>query len=134
MSPSSHAERRTSSIPFLRWINRLWWRRHLVARRRALSRTVRLLSDLSSLRAFAGPCLAWIIDREDPSWSPTQWNTAGSGAYGLPQALPGYKMASAGADWRTNPYTQIRWMRGYVVGRYGSCEAAKAYWLAHGSY
>ncbi len=44
LSPSSHAERRTSSIPFLTWINRLWWRRHLVARRVAVSHVVRLLA------------------------------------------------------------------------------------------
>ena len=42
-----------------------------------------------------------------------------SGAYGIPQSLPGDKMSSAGADWETNPVTQIRWMAGYVNGRYG---------------
>ena len=42
---------------------------------------------------------------------------ARSGAYGIPQALPGSKMASAGADWKTHPVTQIRWMIGYVNGR-----------------
>jgi len=48
----------------------------------------------------------------------------GSGAYGVPQALPGDKMSSAGSDWATNPVTQIRWMIGYVNGRYGgSCNA-----------
>ena len=41
-----------------------------------------------------------------------------SGAYGLPQALPGSKMASAGADWATNPITQLRWASSYVSGRY----------------
>jgi hypothetical protein len=43
-----------------------------------------------------------------------------SGAYGIPQALPGYKMASAGADWRTNGFTQLRWMMGYLASRWGS--------------
>ncbi len=47
-----------------------------------------------------------------------------SGAYGIPQALPGTKMATAGDDWRTNPITQIRWMDGYVRGRYGSWQGA----------
>ena len=47
-----------------------------------------------------------------------------SGAYGIPQALPGNKMASVGADWKTNPVTQIRWMQGYVVGRYGGWRQA----------
>lgn len=57
-----------------------------------------------------------------------------SGAYGLPQALPGYKMASHGADWRTNPRTQLRWMISYVRGRYGSFQAAYRWQLNHGWY
>ncbi|UOE46052.1 lytic transglycosylase domain-containing protein [Agromyces larvae] len=52
------------------------------------------------------------------------WNVyasnGSSGAYGIPQALPGSKMASAGADWQTNPATQITWGLGYVAGRYGT--------------
>lgn len=47
-----------------------------------------------------------------------------SGAYGIPQSLPGSKMASAGADWRTNPQTQINWGLNYIKGRYGSPAAA----------
>ncbi len=47
-----------------------------------------------------------------------------SGAYGIPQALPGSKMASAGADWATNPVTQITWGLGYIKRSYGSpCNA-----------
>ena len=57
-----------------------------------------------------------------------------SGAYGIPQALPGSKMASAGADWETNPVTQIRWMIGYVNGRYGGWSQALSWWYAHGWY
>lgn len=53
-----------------------------------------------------------------------------SGAYGIPQALPGSKMASAGADWKTNPVTQIRWMIGYVNGRYGGWSGAWNWWQA----
>ena len=56
-----------------------------------------------------------------------------SGAYGIPQALPGSKMASAGEDWRTNPVTQIRWMAGYV-SRYGGWQGALSFWYAHGWY
>ncbi|MDO5451494.1 MAG: G5 domain-containing protein [Candidatus Saccharibacteria bacterium] len=56
-----------------------------------------------------------------------------SGAYGIPQALPGSKMASAGADWETNPVTQIRWMAGYV-SRYGGWQGALNFWYAHGWY
>jgi hypothetical protein len=47
-----------------------------------------------------------------------------SGAYGIPQALPGSKMASAGPDWQSNPATQIRWGLGYIQASYGSpCSA-----------
>ena len=47
-----------------------------------------------------------------------------SGAYGIPQALPGSKMASAGPDWQTNPTTQIKWGLGYIKAVYGSpCNA-----------
>lgn len=59
---------------------------------------------------------------------------ASSGAYGIPQALPGNKMASVGADWQTNPVTQIRWMIGYVNGRYGGWSQALAWWYSHGWY
>ena len=61
-------------------------------------------------------------------------SNASSGAYGIPQALPGSKMASAGADWETNPVTQIRWMIGYVNGRYGGWSQALNWWYAHGWY
>lgn len=57
-----------------------------------------------------------------------------SGAYGLPQALPGSKMASAGSDWQTNPETQLRWMIGYIQGRYGSPSQALSFHLAHNWY
>jgi hypothetical protein len=43
-----------------------------------------------------------------------------SGAYGIPQALPGDKMASAGPDWQTDPTTQIRWGLGYIQSVYGT--------------
>jgi phage-related minor tail protein len=59
-----------------------------------------------------------------------RWNAlnASSGAYGIPQALPASKMASAGADWRTNPATQIRWGLGYIKSRYGSPAGAWNFW------
>jgi hypothetical protein len=74
------------------------------------------------------PCLAGIIALENASYDPTLNYGGGHGdasvAYGIPQATPGTKMASAGADWRTNPWTQLRWMIGYTVGRFGSeCSA-----------
>ncbi len=78
------------------------------------------------------PCLARIIDHEDGLWLPVRWGAGGS--YGLPQAQPASKMRSAGTDWATNPWTQLRWMIGYAVGRYGSECAAWAFWQAHSWY
>jgi hypothetical protein len=63
-------------------------------------------------------CLISLWDRES-GWDPTAENSS-SGAYGIPQALPGSKMASTGLDWQSNPVTQIRWGLGYIASRYGS--------------
>jgi hypothetical protein len=63
-------------------------------------------------------CLFPLWEHES-GWNPSAQN-AGSGAYGIPQALPGAQMASAGADWQTNPATQIKWGLTYIQGRYGS--------------
>lgn len=63
-------------------------------------------------------CLVALWNRES-HWR-VEANNTGSGAYGIPQALPGSKMASAGADWQTNPATQITWGLGYIAGRYGT--------------
>ena len=71
----------------------------------------------------------FIIEHES-HWNPLSRNTR-SGATGLCQALPGSKMASAGADWATNPITQLRWCNGYAVGRYGSWSAAYEFWIKH---
>lgn len=57
-----------------------------------------------------------------------------SGAYGIPQALPGSKMSSAGPDWQNNATTQIKWGLGYIKDRYNSPCGAWSYWQAHGSY
>jgi len=56
------------------------------------------------------------------------------GAYGIPQALPGSKMGSAGADWQTNPATQITWGLGYITGRYGTPCGAWGHWQSTGWY
>jgi NlpC/P60 family len=48
------------------------------------------------------------------------WNYQGSGAYGIPQALPASQMASAGPDYMTSPATQVRWGLGYIASRYGT--------------
>ena len=57
-----------------------------------------------------------------------------SGAYGIPQALPGSKMASAGSDWLTNPATQIKWGLGYIKGQYGTPCGAWDHEVAYGWY
>jgi hypothetical protein len=65
----------------------------------------------------------------DPLWErESGWNAyaknPGSGAYGIPQSLPGDKMASAGPDWQTDPDTQVRWGVSYIDSIYGSPCAA----------
>jgi len=57
-----------------------------------------------------------------------------SGAYGIPQALPGDKMASYGADWQTNPTTQIKWGLDYIGGRYSTPCGAWSFWQSNGYY
>jgi hypothetical protein len=76
-------------------------------------------------------CLNNIWTRES-GWNVTAENA--SGAYGIPQALPGSKMASAGPDWQTSATTQIKWGLGYIQGRYGDPCSAWAFWQAHGWY
>jgi hypothetical protein len=73
-------------------------------------------------------CLDSLWERES-GWNPYAANTS-SGAYGIPQALPGSKMASAGADWATDAATQIRWGLRYIKATYGSPCAAWAHELA----
>ncbi|GHF60879.1 hypothetical protein GCM10010218_47980 [Streptomyces mashuensis] len=77
-------------------------------------------------------CFSNIVNNES-SWDYTATN-ASSGAYGLVQALPGTKMSSAGADWRTNPATQIKWGLSYMNERYGSPCGAWSFWQANQWY
>ena len=74
-----------------------------------------------------------------PLWNAESgWNASASnpssGAYGIPQALPGSKMASAGPDWQTSAATQIRWGLGYIRSVYGSPCAAWSHEQAYGWY
>ena len=66
----------------------------------------------------------WRVDADNPN----------SSAYGIPQALPGSKMASEGADWATNPVTQIRWGLVYIRDRYGSPCSALSFKQGRGWY
>jgi hypothetical protein len=77
-------------------------------------------------------CLLNIWNRES-GWN-YQAENPYSGAYGIPQALPGDKMASAGADWQTNPATQIKWGLGYIQSIYGTPCGAWNFELANGYY
>jgi hypothetical protein len=75
----------------------------------------------------------------DNIWSQeSRWNVHAdnpySSAYGIPQALPGSKMSSAGPDWQNSAETQIRWGLGYIRDRYGSACAAWSYKQSHGWY
>lgn len=92
------------------------------------------------MTAFGFPASQWPFLKDlgmrESGWRTTIANPS-SGAYGIPQALPGSKMASAGADWRTNPATQIRWMLQYIKERYGSPSGAISHhdannWYARG--
>ncbi|MEE1738540.1 transglycosylase SLT domain-containing protein [Streptomyces sp. BE147] len=77
-------------------------------------------------------CFHKIVEHES-GWDVNASN-ASSGAYGLVQALPGSKMASAGADWQTNPKTQIKWGVDYMEDRYGSPCGAWNFWQSNGWY
>ncbi len=75
----------------------------------------------------------------DPLWAgESGWRTTAdnpnSSAYGIPQALPGSKMSSAGSDWATSAVTQIRWGLGYIRDRYGSPCGAWGFKQGHGWY
>lgn len=100
-----------------------------------LSVTISVSDDKSSLMAAAGisqadyPYVDYIVSHES-NWRPGAHN-GGSGAYGLCQSLPASKMASAGADYLTNPVTQLRWCSGYA-SRYGGWQGAYNAWIVQG--
>jgi hypothetical protein len=94
---------------------------------------------VAAARAYAleqlGPvgfdCLDRIVMHES-KWNPLASNSGG--AYGIPQAWPADKMASAGADWRWNPVTQVKWMLWYVKAKYVTACNAAAYRDRNGIY
>ncbi|MCX5387372.1 transglycosylase SLT domain-containing protein [Streptomyces sp. NBC_00083] len=86
-----------------------------------------MIKDPAQFAAFSK------IVSQESGWSHTATNSS-SGAYGLVQALPASKMASAGADWKTNPATQIKWGLDYMNSRYGSPVGAWNFWQAHHWY
>ena len=76
-------------------------------------------------------CLVQMWNNES-GWRTNAYNP--SGAYGIPQALPGSKMASAGPDWQTSASTQIAWGLQYIASRYGTPCGAWGFWQAHNYY
>ncbi|MGQ4386843.1 aggregation-promoting factor C-terminal-like domain-containing protein [Streptomyces sp. SAS_270] len=87
----------------------------------------KMIPDAAQYNAFSK-----IVEHES-GWDVNATN-ASSGAYGLVQALPGSKMATAGSDWKTNAKTQIKWGLDYMNGRYGSPAGAWNFWQANGWY
>jgi len=77
-------------------------------------------------------CLSEMWTRES-GWSQYAHNWS-SGAHGIPQAQPGYKMAAAGPDWQTDPRTQIRWGLSYIQTTYGTPCNAWDFWQWHNWY
>ncbi len=86
----------------------------------------------SRLGATQYACIDHIFTYES-KWNPLAYNSR-SGAYGIPQAVPGSKMATFGSNWRTSPLTQVKWGIWYVNSRYGSACDAWAFIQAHGWY
>jgi hypothetical protein len=76
-------------------------------------------------------CVSAIWTRES-KWNPRAGKP--TGAYGIPQAFPGSKMAKFGSNWLTSPITQVKWGIWYVTDRYGSACAAWKFWQVHGWY
>lgn len=90
---------------------------------------------LSVLGSTQYGCLDILFTRES-HWNPFDLGplTQYGRAYGIPQALPGSKMAWAGSDWRTNAVTQVRWGLHYIAGRYGTACAALGHSNVYGWY
>ena len=111
-----------------------------LARQRAIHPPTPTSGSIAALKSWAriqvGDYQFQFLDNLWTKESGWRWNAdnPSSDAYGIPQALPGSKMASAGADWATNPYTQIRWGLGYIASVYGTCEAAWAHSVQYNWY
>ena len=123
-----------------------------VPRITARGKAVSIPADKTAIMAAAGirqsdyPYVNYIIGHENALWCPTRWQGQNvcppyyvekypgaesdpSLGYGLCQATPGRKMASAGDDWRTNVVTQLKWCNGYAIDRYGTWGAAYNFWI-----
>jgi hypothetical protein len=98
---------------------------------------IALAQQMAAARGWTGQQwndLFALWERESAgTWSPTVTNPT-SGAYGIPQSLPASKMASAGADWQTNPATQIKWGLDYIAQVYVTPSRAWQHELASSWY
>lgn len=102
-----------------------------------VARTVRITAQ------WKFPALGWSVSGQfgcleqiythESGWKVYATNPS-SGAYGIPQALPATKMASAGSDWQTNPATQLSWGLNYIKSRYGDPCSAWSFWQSHNWY
>jgi resuscitation-promoting factor RpfB len=117
----------------------------------ARGKAIYIPEDKSGWMAAAGipasdfPYVYYIINRENGLWCPTRWQgqrncpayyqelypgaeSVRTLGYGMCQSTPAIKMADAGADWRTNPVTQLKWCTGYATSRYGGWQGAYEAW------
>jgi hypothetical protein len=120
--PAARATSRATMAPY-RFATRAynqWWARVLMIRSYHWTAPVQYRA------------LIRLWDRES-HWNMRAHNYR-SGAHGIPQALPGGKMRTAGTDWRTNPVTQIKWGLTYIHHRYGTPLRAWSHYLHHGWY
>ncbi|GAC1391532.1 MAG: hypothetical protein NVSMB46_04400 [Candidatus Saccharimonadales bacterium] len=122
----------------------------IVARGKAID----IRDDKTSVMAAAGispgdfAYVNYIVSRES-GWCATKWqgeyggcpndyealhSSGSSYGYGLCQSTPAGKMANAGADWATNPVTQMRWCSGYANSAYGGWGGAYSHWMSHGNW
>ena len=113
---------------------------------KSIKKVSRMRIDTSPARSYAVTYMLHIYGWDDAQYACLEplWNAESgwdhraanrsSGAFGIPQALPGGKMASAGSDWRTNPETQIRWGLSYIESRYGNPCSAWSHFKKHHWY
>jgi len=99
-----------------------------------------VVPSVADARVYAmshiGPSQFTCLDalwQHESNWNPGARNPS-SGAYGIPQALPGSKMASFAGDWSYNPVTQVRWGLWYIGASYGNSCRAWSFWLSHHWY
>lgn len=141
--PSAPASPISSPVRHAEYLSRPSAKPRVLVRRAARRLPIRpkpIVPTVAQARAYARSflgaagfgCLDPLWARES-GWNPFARNRV-SGAYGIPQALPGDKMAAAGSDWRYDPLTQVRWGLGYIRSVYRTACAALAHSNLYGWY